>query len=310
MTPGEIYFTITIDTEADHTADWTKSDPLTFRSVLAAIPDRLEPLFKRCGAVGTYLLAVEVLEDDEAVKAMRSLGNSCELGTHLHPEYVDPGKRYLDYAGTYSTDFANLCEAGEEHRKLTRLTRLFEERIGRPPRSYRGGKFGFDDETASSLAELGYLVDTSVTPCVSWRDIGGPDFRKSPDQPYFTGSKDEARGILEVPVSITFLNRIARLLNTPTWLRPSLSEFRAMRRLIDNFLARYGTEGPVVLNMMFHSMEFHPGASPYSKDEDACARLLKRLGDVLRYSRDIGAKFCRLSELRKLYAATAQDERS
>ncbi len=202
MNGPDIYFVITIDTEADHSLGWTKSDPLIFKSITEAIPNRLEPLFKKYGAIGTYLLTVEVLENDKVLKVIKPLSEPYELGTHLHPEYIEPEKRYLNYAGTYSKEFSNNQNVKVEKEKLTSITKLFEDKIGYAPKVYRGGKFGFGNSTALSLADLGYLTDTSVTPGVSWKNIGGLNFRKCQDQPYFIKFKDNKKSLLEVPVSI------------------------------------------------------------------------------------------------------------
>lgn len=300
MSKTKIYFVITIDTEADHSPDWTKSDPLTFNSVIHSIPGSLEPLFKEYGAIATYLLTTEVLEDANAVDVIKKL-NGCELGTHLHPEYIEPDKKFMKYKGTYSTEFSNNLDAGIEKNKLDNLTKLFEEKIGYRPVVYRGGKFGFSENTALSLAGLGYLVDTSVTPRVSWRNIGGPDFRKLPDQPYFIKDENKKNLLLEVPVSIMFTNVIYRLLNRPVWLRPSFNSPAEMKSLILRFIRRHASSGILVLNMMFHSMEFYPGASPYSRNQEDCDRLIDRVDFILKYCGDIGVEFCKLSHTRALY---------
>jgi hypothetical protein len=82
---------ITIDTEIDRSRDWSIANPPSFRSVLEAIADRLTPLFSRYGARPTYLLSPEVIEDDACVRCLRGLAN-VELGTHLHGDFVDPGR--------------------------------------------------------------------------------------------------------------------------------------------------------------------------------------------------------------------------
>jgi len=300
MKKPEVYFVITIDTEADHSTNWTKSNPLAFNSIIYSIPNLLEPLFKKYEAIGTYLLTAEVLENDKAVEVIKNI-DSCELGTHLHPEYIGPEKRYLKYDGTYSMEFSNNLDVRIEREKLCNLTKLFEEKIGYRPVVYRGGKFGFSYNTALSLASLGYLVDTSVTPMVSWQNIGGPDFRKFPDQPYFMKNKADENILLEVPVSITFLNCLHKFLNRPVWLRPSFNGSVDMKKLICKFIKQHGSNGKVVLNMMFHSMEFFPGASPYSRNQEDYDRLVNRVQSIIEYCRDIGARFCKLSQIKALY---------
>jgi len=296
----DMYFTVTIDTEADHSKNWVKSDPLTFKSITEAIPGTLEPLFKKNGASAAYLLTVEVLENEAAVNTLKSL-NDCELGTHLHPEYIAPEKKHTDYAGTYSKEFSNNYPLEVERKKIENITRLFKEKIGRAPRAYRGGKFGFSDNTASILADLDYAADTSVTPGISWQSIGGPDFRKMPSQPYMIESAVSGKKLLEVPVSIVFLNGFSRILNRPVWLRPSFNDALAMKKLVDAYLRIYSGKEKIVLNMMFHSMEFYPLASPYSAKLEDCRRLADRIDSIMRYCRDLGAKFCKLSDLREFY---------
>lgn len=300
MSKPDIYLVITIDTEADHSLNWAKSNPLTFKSVTESIPAILEPLFKKYGAVATYLLTTEVLQDSESIKAIKTLGE-CELGAHLHPEYIEPDRKYYESAGTYARDFSNNYPPDIEREKIHNLTRLFEKRVGYRPAVYRGGKFGFDNNTALSLANLGYLVDTSVTPRVSWRNIGGPDFRAFPDQPYFIKDSEGSNALLEVPVSILFLNSIAKLLNKPVWLRPSFNSPAEMKKLMQSFIKIYRARNTVVLNMMFHSMEFYPGASPYTKNKEECERLARSLEIVIHYCKQIGVKFCKLSQVRTLY---------
>ncbi len=301
MTKPDLYLVITIDTEADHDSRWFKSRPLTFKAVTEAIPDAIAPLFRRYGAVGTYMLSVEVLEDDGAVKMIKSLEGPHELGSHLHPDYIAPDKKYSEYGGTYATEFSNNSPPEIEREKLRSITDLFRERIGYPPRVYRGGKFGFGRKTAEALMDLGYTVDTSVTPRVSWRAIGGPDFRACADQPYFIKSADAGKRLLEVPVSIAYLNGIDRIFNRPAWLRPSFGELKRMKALIDNFLERYKKERSIVLNMMFHNVEFYPNASPYTKNRDDCARLLLRLEETIKYCKAIGVKFVKLSEINDIF---------
>jgi len=238
MSKANIYFVITIDTESDHSYDWAKSNPLSFKSITESIPNVLEPLFKRYGAVATYLLSTEVLENYESVNVMKSIVG-CELGTHLHPEYIQPKKKYFEYAGTHSLDFSNNYDPVIERDKIGNLTKLFKENIGYQPLVYRAGRYGFGYNSALSLMNFGYLVDTSVTPHISWKDAGGPDFRGFPDQPYFIKSPDGLDCLLEVPVSVIFLNNIYKFFNKPVELRPTFSNSDKMKRLIHKFIELY-----------------------------------------------------------------------
>ena len=293
---SKIYFVITIDTEADHSFNWKKSEPLTFKSITESIPRTIEPLFERYGAIGTYLLTAEVLEDDGSIKILKGI-DKCELGTHLHPEYIEPQKKYYKYAGTTSSEFSNNCDPMLEMDKISNITKLFQERIGYAPLVYRGGKFGFSLATARSLSKLGYLIDTSVTPGISWKKIGGPDFRALREQPYFIKNIKDSGDLLEVPVTIMPMNILEAVFNRATWLRPSFSSVKEMKQLMGKVIKTRSHYNAIVLNMMFHSMEFYPGASPYARSIEDCNNLISKIEDVLKYCRKIGAEFCKLSHI-------------
>src|SRR5437867_8904730 len=83
------FLVVTVDTEIDRDQNWRIANPASFDSVVEGIPRILTPLFQRYAAKPTYLVSAEVLEDDEAVSALRSIPDA-ELGTHLHPEFVEP----------------------------------------------------------------------------------------------------------------------------------------------------------------------------------------------------------------------------
>ncbi len=303
---SQAYFTISIDVEPDCSASWDRSDPLTFRSVLKGIPDCLQPLFNRHNAKPTYLLSAEVLEHRECTGVLASLDGCYELGTHLHPEYVDPMKKYKSYSGTSTQDFPCFDYPDEvEREKLNNLTDLFEHAIGEKPLSFRAGRFGADGTTIRYLAELGYLVDSSVTPGISWVSKGGPDFKSAPQQPYFPSEEDISKKgsskILEVPVTIGQKRVLA-----PSswyffrWLRPSISSSRSMINLIKWFLKEYSSNDLVVLNMMFHSMELIPSASPYVKTKKQARDFLCKIEAVLKYCKQIGFQFSTLSALHRV----------
>ena len=128
MMPGsrieQLVVTVSIDTECDHDPNWVRSRPLTFESITEGLPNRLQPAFAEVGAVPTYLLTVEVLEDPDSVAALRSLSGSHEYGTHLHAAFIEPEKKFTDYAGVDSPDFQCASTAEVEYQKLANLTQL------------------------------------------------------------------------------------------------------------------------------------------------------------------------------------------
>ena len=130
---------------------------------------------------------------------------------------------------------------------------------GRTAMSFRAGRFGFDAKCSRVLADLGYLVDSSVTPLVSWRETpglpggpGGPDFRASPVTPFLIAG---AEGLLELPVTI---------MHTDWWTRRySWNEalirsrpWRAARRLLHR---GRGLPSPLWLRPVPRSPYLRPG---------------------------------------------------
>ena len=178
----KIYLLVTIDTECDHDPHWVRSKPLRFESINIGLPQRLQPVFQSTGAIPTYLLTVEVMEDPSCVQTLRSLGGAHEFGTHLHSAFIEPEKKYLDYAGVDSPDFQCHCRPEIEFRKLENLTNLFVACFGRRPKSFRAGRYGAGANTIDALSQLGYALDTSVTPYIRWEHADGDvDYRHAPE---------------------------------------------------------------------------------------------------------------------------------
>jgi len=121
----KVIVTISIDTECDHDVNWARSNPLTFHSINRGMPELLQPVFSDVGAIPTYLVTVELLEDDECVHTLNTLGGEYELGTHLHAGFIEPQKRHQSYAGVACTDFQCHYPEDIEYEKLKNLTDLF-----------------------------------------------------------------------------------------------------------------------------------------------------------------------------------------
>ncbi|MDO6459855.1 hypothetical protein Q4485_04050 [Granulosicoccaceae sp. 1_MG-2023] len=306
-TPGEVLLTISIDTECDHDPNWARSKPLRFDSINIGMPERLQPLFNEVGAIPTYLLTVEVLEDDESVESLKKLQGQYEYGTHLHAAFVEPQKKFYDYAGIDSPDFQNSYAPEIELAKLRNLTALFQERLGYAPTSFRAGRYGAGNHTLPALRELGYKVDTSVTPHIRWFEPNGcADFRRAPEQPYFPAPgvlnragkhQPEADEVLEVPVTVR--NRLFR--RYPRWFRPWYSSVDEMKDIFHYHLRRYGHQETLVINMMFHSMEVIEAASPYPQTSDDVRMYLDDTYEILDWARAEGVKFKALSDVRDYF---------
>lgn len=278
-----IYFLITIDTECDKDIHWRIQKPLTFRSILEGIPNRLTPFFQAHSLTPTYLLSPEVIQDDGCCRVLERIPN-CELGTHLHGEFIEP----MSDLSTDSTDIPPCgYSSAIEKAKLENLTKLFHNRFGYPPKSFRAGRFGLSKHTLRHLSTLGYVADSSVTPFrILDFPSGNVNYWGSPVYAY----RPHNSSLIEIPVSTSIpalqkfppslvkllghtgsfrkpiLQRLS-LLTEPVWVRPFRDDPQALVRSAFSILENWPINRPAFINVMFHSVEVIPGASPYAADE-------------------------------------------
>jgi hypothetical protein len=313
------YLAITIDVEPDCGPNWLYSDPLTFKGVSSGIGEKIQPLCQRYGMKPTYLINNVVMEDAASVDFLKSLVGMAELGTHLHPEFIEPEKKFENYAGRKG--IANCCfyPPEIEKEKISNITTLFRHAFAYSPHVFRAGRFSAGPNTIKCLLEAGYKVDTSVTPHVCWNDISREmpvDFSDAPEQPYFIkqGSildEDPNAALLEVPVTIGLQprNPLKELISSAgglrhsyrktraVWLRPFYSSADQMKLLVEQYIARYSKQDMVIFNMMFHNVEVLPGLSPYTQTEAGCASYLEQLESFFSFCRRTEIVGAGLSEL-------------
>jgi len=309
----DVIVTISIDTECDHDVNWVRSKPLTFDSITEGVPNRLQPAFDEVGAVPTYLLTVEVMEDADSVAALQRLKGNYEYGTHLHAAFIEPEKKYYDYAGVDSPDFQCSYAPDVEYKKLENLTRLFAEKFGYKPTSFRAGRYGASADSINSLERLGYKVDTSVTPHIRWTEPNAVvDFRKAPEQPYFPAVNKIAQPgaytngrILEAPVTVK-----PRLFRDPRWFRPWFASVDQMKEIFRYQMNKHADRSVLSINMMFHSMEIIEKASPYPQTPDDVKRFIDDMQNTLHWCGQQGARFAGLSDLRDAFQAEQINERA
>lgn len=305
-----VYLCISIDCECDKGPGWRTRRPLSFDGVTTGMRDRLQPLFRRHHAKPTYLLSAEIMRDERALDSVRSLEGNAELGTHLHGEFAEPGA----FEPTITSAFQCNYDRETERRKLQYLTELFRGTIGEPPRSFRAGRFGIGRNSLGLLQDLGYSVDSSVTPGVDWRRAGAPEasFRSAPTQPYWPvmdrpDCAAPSRGdLLEIPVTIrpSIMSRIplAGHWAQPRWLRPTRCSLSQLIEIAtDEIECARDPNRPVVLNCMFHNVEVVPGTSPYARNESEARAILNRLGGLLAFAESAGFRTIGLGDVPELF---------
>jgi len=290
--PPRTFLCVSIDCECDKGPAWRTRRPLSFRGVHVGVVRRLQPIFRDLGAKPTYLLSPELLRDAGCVESLASL-EGCELGTHLHGELAEPGAFEPEVTDAAQRDYA----ADVERAKLAWTTATFRDAFGRSPRSFRAGRFAVGPNTVPILEELGYAVESSVTPHLDWARVSrGLSFVGAPTQPYHPDPANPARegksSLLEVPVTIAphplaripVLGRFARA----RWLRPTTAGGPALVRIARDVVARARRSRPdatVVLNAMFHNVEVVADTSPYAATDGAAQRILDRLSELLAWAR-------------------------
>jgi hypothetical protein len=299
---------VTVDTEIDKSVDWSVSDPPTFRSVTHALPELMEPLCERFGIKATYLVSPEVVEDAASQQVLLGLGTGHELGAHLHGDFIGPERHlWVHNAGGALAVAAQPEYPPElEQAKLSALTDLFVSAFGSRPLAFRAGRFGISPSTLGFLAELGYSVDSSITPGLRWQ------FRSAVAD--YTKWGPEARTvvtpagpIVELPVSVRPGSPLAPLIRrTPPlvqsvarrvsggrsdfqWLRPSWCSGAELIRYAANTDQRF-------LGLMFHSVELTPGASPYARDNEGVDRILGSLTELFSWCSEHDFRFSSMSE--------------
>ncbi len=285
---------------------------MSFAGVEDGIVKRLQPMFESFGAKPTYLLSPEVLRDAACAETFRALASRCELGTHLHGEYAEPGAFEPDVTRVFQRDYTPQIE----RQKLTYLTDLFIKTLDHQPQSFRAGRFGIGPQTIPILESLGYAVESSVTPHMDWTSSGAPglSFRGSPSQPYrpnphAPGLPGKA-SILEVPVTIrrrlrNFIPGLGRYVE-PRWLRPTRGTSGPLIRVAEDEIAeavRCAPTKPVILNAMFHNVEVVPNTSPYAANETQAQGILARLRSLLTFAQGAGIQVVGLGDVPEILRA-------
>ena len=305
---------ITIDTEADD--QWSRPKALTTENL--GYVARFQALCDRFHFPPTYLCTHEIAAAPRFRQTLGEFQDSgrAEVGADLHPWSNPPfdasaGDGYEHHA------FPHEMPVRLFERKLVELTGLIGEATGRSPTSYRAGRYGFSGEHVDILHRLGYVVDCSVTPHLSWRHVpgrpggsGGADFRRARPGAYRLDPRDccarGESGLLEVPITILFPHwpfrassigqrwwadrprslagrLLGKLGQSPSWFRPGRGAGLAPMLAVYREARRLRL--PYVM-LMFHSSELMPAGSPYFPDDASIEalyvtfeRLFRRLDD-------------------------------
>ncbi len=207
---------------------------------------------------------------------------------------------------------------------MANLKAIFIERYDHSPVSFRAGRYGAGNNTLSICLQLGYRVDTSIVPYTIFREgkilINNASYTV---EPFFI--ENGQQWLLEIPITvmpglistpsyvligqrlyhdlppsskrivdilIKIIDRIFLPLHKKIWLRPSYSSLNQMKRVL--LWLRKQKNIPIVANMMFHSNELIPNASPYNRTEDDVKLFLSKISSIIQYATELGFKFVTL----------------
>lgn len=298
----KIKFVVTIDTEEEGLwgNEYKRHDEYTVENIFCL--DSFQKFCDRLGIVPTYLIDYPVATQKSSVNILKNFLKQgvCEIGTHLHPWCNPPYEEELSHRNSYPHNLSPELQ----RKKLKILTKAIQDNFGVQPISYRAGRFGFNESSIKILEELEYEIDTSIVPYRDNKISDEPSFGMVQLKPYYLDYTDiRSAGdskILEIPITVEFTRSlpkfvkkiypslpdigIRRLLRNAfsvelVWLRPSYSSLDYMIKLADQVIS----SGVTVLNMMFHSTELMPGASPYNKTQEDVDLFLKKIENFFLY---------------------------
>ncbi len=279
-------FLIAVDTEGDN--QWARPRVISTRN--AQFLDRFQQMCERYRLKPTYVTNWEMANCPVFQAFARDVlvRGRAEIGMHLHASNTPPldpltddDLRHLPYLFEYPP--------AQMREKIVTMTNALEDTFGRKMVTHRAGRWGFNELYASVLRELGYLVDCSVTPHVSWvkhigapGGSGGPDYRGAPDEAYWVDPVDIKQPgdseLLEVPCTIIprprsawvesvgerlqqvrLGRKVMRRYFAAEWrFRPERGNRRRLLRILS--VARQQRRDHVLFST--HSSELMPGGSP------------------------------------------------
>lgn len=323
---AEAIFLVTIDTEGDDLWRWKYPQSITTEN--AKHLPRFQALCEAFGFKPTYLTNYEMAIDSTFLAFGRSViaNRTAEIGLHVHAWNSPPltGNPDWDCHQCYITELP----ADVVFLKMERLTNLLEDAFGVRPLSHRAGRYGFNGQVAKVLDALGYLVDCSVTPGMSWAGFagakngrGGENFEAFSRAPYLLDLDDISRPgssrVLEIPVTIRpnhsrplqALRRRAgplaeRILSAfcgpaTSWLRPNGHNLAELKSVVDWAL----DVEPRVIELILHSSELMAGGSPNFATDADIGRLYEDLEQLFAHIVSRGASGATLTEYRHQWHA-------
>jgi hypothetical protein len=312
---SRLQLAIVVDTEEEF--DWSRPFARA-NTATTSVPAqaRAHDIYDRLGVVPTYVVGYPIAADPAAAGFLAALERDgrAEIGAHLHPWVTPPHEEEVTPRNSYH---GNLPPA-LERAKIAALTEAIGKAFGKRPTVFKAGRYGFGPATAATLKALGYTTDCSFVPHASFAGDGGPNYRGTPDQPFWL---DAEQCLLEVPLTSGFFGaaagaarRIDALFDSPRAARLRLPGLLARSGLITRarltpegvsaadqcrLLQSMAARGRRFFTLTYHSPSLAPGHTPYVRDAADLDAFLAAIETVLRHFRDeMGGEFTTLTRYR------------
>jgi hypothetical protein len=242
---------------------------------------------------------------------------------HCHPWSTPP---FEEERNAYNSMLCNL-PYDLQYKKMSALHEAIENNFGINAKSFRAGRWGFNETVLKVIREHDIEIDTSVTPFTDWSAHHGPDFSCMTPEPYRFGETDifnNSRNgkLIEIPATIGYLqdnfnlcNRIDRYLTlllgkrlrlkgilhaikllNKIWLSPEVSD---SHRMIDLTKVLIRKEYKSV-NLFFHTTALQAGLSHCVQTKEDEVKLSDRLKKYFTFSKEVGITSAKLSDARNI----------
>lgn len=188
-----------------------------------------------------------------------------------------------------------LLDETRQRQKIGEATKTITERTGQKPKGFRAPCLRANEITMKILDELEYVYDSSVIPTFVPGYYGSPN---APSKPYHpSGSSIRKKGsykVLEIPVSV---NPIFPLSLSAAWMR-NLGPLWVKLGIKMNFLVG----NPVVFYVHPRDVLSLPKVRgvPWHLYRNVGDSTLRMLDSVMRYARELGARFIPASDFAQL----------
>ena len=313
--------TAIIDTEADF--DWKA--PFSrdgHETASMRHQQRTQCLFDRYGVKPTYLIDYPIATDPQACNVLKAFldDGRADVGIQLHPWTNPPFDELLSSRNSYPSNLSKDLQRA----KIERLIDAVERNLNLAPKVFKAGRYGFNDDTAELLEELGLEIDTSVVPFTDFRQVDGPNFSNCPHRPFWFGRR---RRLLELPVTRNLCGLLGRSIGpallpivqsrwgTACHLPGLLARTRLLDRLtltpegmslsdLQHLTRTLIKRGERMFSFVFHSPSVATGNTPYVQNDDELQAFLHRIERYLQFfTEELGGEGRSAMEVRDLLSA-------